>query len=48
MDSQQGVIDFSLYLRTKREIGEDGGSTPGLFLRNSIRIVYNCPNFRFT
>ena len=26
MDSQQGVIDFSLYLRTKREMIEDTAS----------------------
>ena len=26
MDSQQGVIDFSLYLRTKREMVEDSNS----------------------
>ena len=38
LDSQQGVIDFSLYLRTKRELGEEdavsissgGGSREGV------------------
>ena len=26
LDSQQGVIDFSLYLRSKRDFGDDTGS----------------------